>query len=693
MPKWRPPWLALPVVAALMVGMVAFVLTQDNTVAPGASPQDLAAPDEPPQAVAPTPVSAIPVPDLAVGWRTVDLVGGGWSLSGIDHGPSGWLAVADGVPFVVHTSENASLWEARTLPEMSGSDPQAAVGDGIMAVVASTPAMEWVGARSGAVSRDGGTTWFLAALDDRFTSIVDTTIIGSDVYAFGSAGEMEGTSELMAGTAVVWRLEGERWVALDAGGTAPSFVTAVVAGPGGDVRAFGSSGRVPTSWVVGETALERVQLDLPPDSVAISFLDVEVDSSDGFVALANSVFQGFGDTVWRSDDLVSWQVLHDGRQVTDLTVAGPTTLIGTTGTADQFWQLEDGAEISVQNGYPDVVTGWEAIENVGEIEVGGGLIVMVGWDEMGVARMAVRGVRPFNPVSLPAWTNPAELRWRQVAAVDDAGLGEPFLIPTVVSQDGSFVAGSNQIWRVDEVEGNEPLLARALPGVSNLGLSPTGVWAVTDQSGIGALLRTLSPDGSWDSVPVPMGWIDTVGEVDSVPVALGWSLDGQPAVARPDAAGVWAMETMTSEPHAVGAVAVPGGFFAWSGNTPETVVFSTDAVTWEEVDGRLSGGWGGTVPFLYDVGSSSIVRLVDRWPDVEEVQLPTDAPLAIQRSGESLWVQSPGTLWVRDGDGSWQSIPTGFEHGVGDGSVMVPGGEPTLAVLDDGQLRLLRLRP
>jgi hypothetical protein len=208
-------------------------------------------------------------------------------------------------------------------------------------------------------------------------------------------------------------------------------------------------------------------------------------------------------------------------------------------------------------------------------------------------------------------------------------------------------------------------------------------------------LFTLDADGGWVSSAMPLSSVDVVFDDGSGLVAVEYR-GSDTALARPGPDGEWVVDDGAGE-GVWPAAAVDGAIFGvleGAGGAVSTVV-STDGVEWEPVglDGSSDwqlGGIGG-VPYLSDITDPSTVWLLDRWPEVERVALPTHSPQTIQRFEDQLWVVGPGAVWIGGADLSWEELPTGVQHGVTASPGVIPGETPTLVVPAGDSIRLLRL--
>lgn len=682
----RSPLPILLLVCALFVGLIAFVLAPDDEGPNAVDPAGLEAPPEPPRAfVEATPATApADVPELAVGWKPVSMVGAGWYVSDVAHGPSGWLAVSAGTPVIVHTSTNAVLWEAASLVEVTGSDPQVAVGDGVMAVAALGLPKDAVYA---ALSDDGGESWTETLVDTRPGVVHGVSAIGSKVYVFGEALDRTDPSP-GEGTPVVWRHDDQGWSVIEDPGASDGAVTGVLEGGDGSVRGFGERDGAAASWMLDDE-LGPIAVDVPP--ALGSFVEVGSDGEGRFFAVGGSILTGTGHSVWWSGDLTSWEAPGSGSPLREA-IVHDGQLVGVHG--DQVGLVSVGldAQSFISNAYPETDTGWEGFAHVASLATDGETVVVGGVDDAGRPALAVRGTT-VHPASLPVV---ADFIWSVVAGTE-AALPDPHNPPVIVtSGDRTFVLASGQVLEVEGVDSASPTIEQALIGgdpirAGRLGRVGDVVWAF---DGDRRQLFTLDADGGWAVSAMPLSWVDIVFDDGSGLVALGWlDVDIELARTRPD--GSWMIDEVV-EGTVWPAAAVDGAVFGVSedGSGVATAVVSTDGVEWEPVgiDGSSDwplGGIGG-VPFLRDATDPSTVWLLDRWPEVERVVLPTHSPQTVQRFEDQLWVVGPGALWIRGADKAWTQLPTGVQHGVTGTPAVIPGEVPTLVVSVDGRVELLR---
>jgi hypothetical protein len=340
----------IPVIVAA-VGLISVLLVLlGGTQAPTAvDPSRLPAPVEPEPAVfdasAPLHVSpaavkpATPV-EFATGWQRVDLTGPGWQVSGIDHGPGGWLVVSRGETTMAHTSKGGGLWSTTTIQGLHGENPLAAVGESVIAVAVSSD-----GRSDAAVarSRDHGRSWTVEPVEDG-AWFAGLEPVGDELYLVGSTGEEPNFHLHDVGVAAVWKHDGEGWsrVPVDAG--PGSVVTSLVTSPEGLV-AFGHTSSGPAAWSLGDGAAIPVDLVLPNPSSGITLTSVVFDG-DRYVALVGPKKSAAGGrTLWESSDLGTWTHLDEKRfklVAIEATVDG--TLVGTSSESGGLWVSSDGSE-------------------------------------------------------------------------------------------------------------------------------------------------------------------------------------------------------------------------------------------------------------------------------------------------------------------------------------------------------------
>jgi hypothetical protein len=171
-------------------------------------------------------------------------------------------------------------------------------------------------------------------------------------------------------------------------------------------------------------------------------------------------------------------------------------------------------------------------------------------------------------------------------------------------------------------------------------------------------------------------------------VLLGYGATGLLEAYASGADGSW---TQLGGSQPIGDVAaLDVGFVGqrFDGPTPITVV-SEDGITWTPIEGVLSGS--PALPYVTIPDRPGVVRVLDRWPDVEDVSFPAASVTRVVRQGEGFAAQSPGSIWVSTEGATWQRIPAGIENGVGAAATVVPGDPTMLAVADGEVLRLLSL--
>jgi hypothetical protein len=194
---------------------------------------------------------------------------------------------------------------------------------------------------------------------------------------------------------------------------------------------------------------------------------------------------------------------------------------------------------------------------------------------------------------------------------------------------------------------------------------------------------------------MPLSWVDVVFDDGRGLVALEYRAGT--TLARRGSGGEWVVENGAGPavwPAGVVDGAVMGVLEDDSG---ASTVVSTDGVEWEPVgiegssDWPLGGNGQGGVLFMRDTSDPLAVWLLDRWPELERVVLPTHSPRTIQRFEDELWVLSPGALWIRGADASWEELPTGVQHGFMETPGVIPGETPTLVVQFGENIQLVRL--
>lgn len=137
------------------------------------------------------------------------------------------------------------------------------------------------------------------------------------------------------------------------------------------------------------------------------------------------------------------------------------------------------------------------------------------------------------------------------------------------------------------------------------------------------------------------------------------------------------------------AGSIPGGFVAWS---EKGLAVTTDGTTFEAAPGLQ--GWQSGVPFivLESRPTSSLIRIVEDWPNGREMTVPTRTPLELVVIGNEIRVWSATGLFVStDGGVAWRRIPSGIEHGLPLTPVLLPTDGAGLAgQLPDGSSWIFR---
>ena len=682
----RSSLLVLAAVAALFVGLIAFVLTPQDEAPTVVDPGDLSAPEEP--VTAPSPrvapiigVDAEPTPQAAFGWQAVDLVGTSFGITDIDHGPDGWLAVAEGMNgLVVHTSPDAVSWTGRSLPDVGGYAALAAVGDGLM-VVAASGCRDTDGTPVATVSVDGGATWTPAPIEAAGGCVVITALedVGGMVYAAGAVGDNvfgEGSS-----SARLWRLDGFTWVGLDSDTGAASQFNDVVAGADGEAWVVGYSSSGPAVWRVDDGRTVEVAVSLPEEVQGRVFLDV-VDLGYRYLALMGARGPNTsGRHIVSSDDLIEWElVLDTNSDLVAIEAPGDGSLLGRRAEGG-LWAFSAGGEVVLPGFYRAPLSERVSLPYIGAVAVAKSVVV-VGGSAESTATLLVRGV-VGEPASRAAVA--PEGGWETIAAIDMADAraeGWPFLV--LSDGDDTFLVVPGQGLAVEGLDSGEVSLEPALPDPTWAGVGPDGIWVFSAVPGSTRLYR-YSSDGVWSSQQIPLDVVETIGRVEGRPVAFGFDAAGYTAL-RQQEGGEWVTHS-DDLAGLFGVVAVENGFLAW--REQGGVVASTDAVLWEPVEGDLVGGWGGTVPYLTG-DRPGIITLADRWPVLEDVELPAAYPQWVVRSGEDLWAADRLRMVIGNQSDGWTEIPLGLEHGIRGTVLPIPAEVPTLAMMVDGEVSVLR---
>ncbi len=683
----RSPFLVLAAVAALFVGLIAFVLTPQDEAPTVVDPGDLSAPEEP--ATAPPPTStpqavfeSEPIPQAAFGWQAVDLIGASWQITDIAHGPDGWLAVAEGANgLVVHTSPDAVSWTGRSLPHVGGYAALAAVGDGLM-VVAASGCPDDDGAPVATVSEDGGTTWTPAPIDVPGGCVVITELedVGGVMYATGAVGDNAfGAGPTRPG---LWRLDGSLWVGLDSDTGPDSQFNDVAAGPDGEAWVLGYDASGPAVWRVDDGRVVEVTVMLPEGLEGRVFIDV-VDLGYRYLGLMGARGPNTsGRHIVSSENLVDWElVLDTNSDLVAIEAPGDGSLLGRRSEGGRLWAFAAGGEVVLPGFYRAPLSERVSLPYIGSVAVARSVVVVGGSTES-TATLLVRGV-VGEPASRAAMAPDGV--WETVAAIDmvDARAeGWPFLV--LSDDDDTYLVTPGQVLAVEGLDSGEVGLEPALPDPTWAGVGPDGIWVVSAVPG-GSRLYRYSSDGVWASERIPLASVETIGRVAGRPIAFGWDATGFTAL-RQEEGGEWVTHS-DDLPGLYGVVAVENGFLAWT--EQGGVVASADGMVWESVDGDLVGGWGVTVPYLTGDRPGTIT-LVDGWPVLEEVEVPLTDPLWVVRSGEDLWVADRLRMVVGNPTDGWTEIPLGVEYGIRGAVVPIPAGVPTLAMIVEGEVSVLR---
>ncbi len=683
-----PLWL-FAAVLGVFLSLIAFVVTPQEESPTTADPTALDEPSQPPERVDLTTAGpGSEPPELALGWREAPLLGAGWTVSSVDHGDDGWLAVSSSPLVVAHVSQNAVVWEAHTLHDLVVETPVAAVGNGVMAVFGSDQYSDPGRPRPvGAISTDGGTTWRPVEHAGPIM-ISDIEIAGDRVFIAGSVGDVFGFGWEDQGRAAVWEVVDGEMVAVETDGGLHSAV-ASFATVGDKLMAFGHTEVGAAMWVVGRSAASVV----PAMRGGSTFIDVE-ETDAGLVALVGLAGSGWpvGHELWESADGSAWQPSDRTRPpgVTFLATT-PAGLVASPQTPGQLWVEEVGI---LTSSYADRVTGWESAGLVTDVATSGQVTVMTASGDKG--QLFVRGtvVAPLEVV--PTLPDDAP-RWQTVAS---AAFGrdqsfQPYPFQAVTDGGVTVISTPEGLFEMEDDDG-VLVLTPSLVGASNIGVGPDGIWAMIE--GSEAQLYVYGSDGVWAADRVPVQGVLSVGEYDGATAVSGWTQDGIFRLMRRDPAGEWVDVDVVLE----------GGWFAMAptgilgqrevvedGVYRSEVLFSTDGSEWEVLDGWTLDGFrpGGSFHLVSEAHPATI-GLVDALPDIVEVDLPGSVfgPIEVERWGDRLIVRGLARLEVQDAGGDWTSLPLDLERGIYGPAVVVPGPEPRMAVIVGDELRILEWR-
>ncbi len=683
-----PLWLLAPVLGVFLA-IIGFVITPHEESPTTADPAGLDEPSEPPVAVDPTTTRpATEPPELALGWREARLLGAGWTVSSVDHGDDGWLAVSSSPLVVAHVSQNAVVWEAHTVHDLVVEAPVAAVGDGVMAVFGSDQYSDHGRPRPvGAISTDGGSTWRPVEHDGPIV-ISDIEIAGDRVFVAGSVGDVFGFGWEDQGRAAVWEVVDGKMEAVDTEGGAQSAVGSL-ATVGGKVMGFGHTYIGAAMWVVGRSAASVV----PAMGAGSSFIDVE-ETDEGLVALVGSGGSGWptGHELWESADGSAWQ-RSDRSGPPEVTFLASTQggLVAAPQSPGQLWAEDMG---TLGSSYRDHVTGWESAGLVTDVATSGEVTVMTASGDSG--QLFVRGtvVEPLEVVpDLPEDAT----RWRTVGSVaferDQRIQPHPF--QAVSDGAVTMILTPERLFELKDDDG-VLVLTPSLVGASNIGVGPGGVWAMIE--GSEAQLYVYGSDGVWAADRVPVQGVLSVGEHDGAMAVSGWTHDGSFRMVRRAPGGAW--EEVD--------IAVENGWFAMApsgilgrrevveeGRHRSEVLFSADGSEWEVMDGWTLNGLGpGDSFYLVSETDPSTIGMVDELPHVVEVELPGSVfgPIEVERWGDRLIVRGLARLEVQGAGGGWTSLPLDLEHGIHGPAVVVPGPKPRMAIIVGEELRIVEWR-
>ncbi len=663
--KPRAVWLPLAVVA---LALAVIGVTADREEPPESRRVGtLGAPSEPaPGETGTEPIAAdgpARLPELAMGWRSMELPG--WNPK-LDVGESGWLMVVSGGPGIVAlTSTNGLDWRPRTLP-VSGWE---------LAVHSGTTGM-WVASLgpdpgNGTVtfrSVNGGGSWSAVPVPGDRPWVAGMEEAGGELYAFGRTGSDDPFGD---GAPALWQLENGDWRPLLLEGDR-GWVAAVVSWQG-RTYALGSDDSRSAVWLLPGGR------QLAVEALGQGFIAARVH--DNRVWAISSVDLWTNGAVLVSDDLETWTSIV-AKPGTRLEVVGGDLAV----VQDATFTVLGESSVLVHSGQgADPDTGWRDIAYLTGLGSALNTTAMVGDSLLGGSRFYLRmswpaGQADFGPRMV---FDEADITWESASTWPASAIDwGPF---------GPFVEWEGSYYTVNQA--NLGLVKLTIGDIgptidwSDLAyLSEADGWidfSVTDQGlyiTTSAGLYRVEANGV-DPVDLPVGGPARAATIDGRFMVVTsnnvlWARDGDGWVELRRVAG-----------SVIGSI--PGAFVV---GTDTGWGVTTDGTHVEEEPG-LRGWWVGSPFVLGEVSDGNTrVRLIDKWPEGFEIEIPTTADVVdVRWSGRRVVVRTPLELLISvDRGETWEIIPAGLENGVPRDAQLIPSSPPFLyGLLDGGDQALL----
>lgn len=667
---------ALLVAAVVIVGLVLVGVAPDPE--PGQT-GGLGAPNSAAQPAVTAPPAA--VPEIALGWRRLDLPGRGTVVE-LAHGGGGWMALSHGEQSTVATSTDGRIWVTRSFPGPLDGDVLGMVTPTRHVVVDTGAATG--GATRSWVSTDGGVTWDTALFPPGYGRVTSLVSAGDRIVAGGatSTDPRDIVEEGSATTAMAWHYADGRWVPLAFSSPPGAFssIEALVTTSDG-VMAFGRVDEGPAAWRLEGLTLVPVSVSVPRVVEASSFSAVTRSMDGWWLAEFRSRSSASYAT---STDLARWDLLGAGLVGSRSTSVAATGLgiIG-VGEDDQQFRLVDRSGIhEVRYRYPDTFTGFDPDRHTSVVASDGDLIVMGGGTYS--PALWLRGLTGGR-VGVTAEPSTQEGRWR-LAGSFGSGFWDQDPRPfRVVQWEGGYAVATPQaVWHTTDLIGVAATRDDIVP--ERLIATRQGLLAVDS----GAALLGSDGSGGWE--PENLGFaVAGVTETASSVIAYGWTDRGEAVLAlRPDG-GSWEIVTPDSASTIYPVAAAAGLVFGFDAerSAEDGGRFSSDGVTWEPIELDAVRGLESGIPFVVVERSqaSTTIQLLD---EQAPLVVPSIDPVEAVRVGEIVRVRGSDGLWETSDEGTtWIAYPIGLEQRLIGPLRLAPTEEPIVLLAARDSYRIL----
>lgn len=620
-----------------------------------------------PEAVPPSP--SLTIPDVIVPedrWQRLDLPGSESLADVAMAGDGTYVAVGDGPQF--WASMNLTDW---TLMPSTDVDPASAAavtafGDGAVAV-GSTRLGDLTTRAAAWVSTDLATWEMVSLIDDGESGLEGVLADGDRLIAWGWRGTDQPFSP--AGEALLLASsDGFAWREIPPP-TLDARIYAVRPRPAGGWWAMGYEIGRPALWSSDDLqeweavptrglpfGWAMVEL-VDPNRVSHPLLATLIDVGDGRIRR------------WQLEEDGEWTALGKGPGGPSHITTHQVERFGTDGF--RLWMLGD------DHTEREALDVWEPLDLDGEVHSVAGQVAVGEYQRRPVLWIADAGTPTFSlpEVAGPGWERAAELG--EGAIVDAWRIGAGWVV------GGWTDSAPDRRWWYLDREGAEPID----PGWSYLErIDPVGEEWVSVPS------MLWSDDGrEWEEraevAQTPGYLLAALPEEDGDVVALHANRVWMWAVSRSSDGGrSW--ETLAEPVASTPIWDVAPSTFGFVGTAArqrgtQAVVFSTDGVDWNELEGvdRLLNT---EVPAA--VSEQGTLLLLDTG---EETEVPRLDITHLSRAGDELALLAGGRLWIGHDD-DWESIPLDAAHGLAaaslapvviDGRVHVVASDGTMVAL------------